>query len=178
MLSAKNIKTERPSKKLDHTNFGPYPIKHVVHGGRAYELDLPANLPIHPVFHPSLLTAMPDSEKNPPYPGQHLEPPPPMVVLREGDEEPQQEWDVEAILSSAWKNTRGRVAKGQKRKMELWYYVQWVGYDNASWHHVKDLTNCEEKIALYHWLHPTADGPVRGFKKPPGWEPPTTHERS
>jgi hypothetical protein len=82
MLKTKNIKTERPCAKLDNTSMGPFPITRVAYEGSAYELQLsPALKFIHPVFHPSLLIPIPGK---PPYPGQHLEPPPPTVVIREG----------------------------------------------------------------------------------------------
>ena len=53
-ISTKNIKTERPSKKLDYKNIGPYPIVRKV-GQTSYEVDLPPSVSIHPVFHSSLL---------------------------------------------------------------------------------------------------------------------------
>ena len=52
-LSTKNIKTERPSKKLDHKMIGPYKILKAL--GNSCKLDLPASMKIHDVFHSSLL---------------------------------------------------------------------------------------------------------------------------
>ena len=54
MLSRQNIKTKRPTEKLDHKYFGPFTVKRKV-GQRAYELDLPARMNIHPVFYVGLL---------------------------------------------------------------------------------------------------------------------------
>ena len=53
-LLRKNIKTKRPSDKLDHTKLGPYKIKRKL-GPVTFELDLPKTMRIHPVFHISLL---------------------------------------------------------------------------------------------------------------------------
>jgi hypothetical protein len=53
-LLRKNIKTKRPSAKLDHVKIGPYIIKKKI-GRLSYELDLPEGTKIHPVFHVSLL---------------------------------------------------------------------------------------------------------------------------
>ena len=49
MLSRQNIKTKRPTEKLDHKFFGPFVIKRKV-GQRAYELEMRARMNIHPVF--------------------------------------------------------------------------------------------------------------------------------
>ncbi|KAJ8502741.1 hypothetical protein ONZ45_g11483 [Pleurotus djamor] len=54
-LLRRNIKTTRPSDKLDHRRLGPYPILSKVHQS-AYLLDLPRNLSrLYPVFNVSLL---------------------------------------------------------------------------------------------------------------------------
>ena len=53
-LLRKNFKTTRPSNKLDHTKLRPFRIKKVK-GPVNYELDLPAKMRKHPVFHISLL---------------------------------------------------------------------------------------------------------------------------
>ena len=52
-LSIKNIKTDRPSKKLDHKMISPFKI--IKAFGNAYTLDLPAHITVHPIFHVSLL---------------------------------------------------------------------------------------------------------------------------
>ena len=52
-LLTKNIKTERPLKKLDDKNIGPFKIKKLV--GSLYQLELPHTMKIHDVFHFNLL---------------------------------------------------------------------------------------------------------------------------
>jgi transposase InsO family protein len=55
LLSSKNIKTVRTSKKLDHRFLGPFPIKKRI-GRQAYRLKLPVKYSRpHDVFHVSLL---------------------------------------------------------------------------------------------------------------------------
>ncbi|KAI8402590.1 hypothetical protein FOFC_17905 [Fusarium oxysporum] len=52
-LSTKNIKTDRPSHKLDYKYLGPVKIKRKT-GEDRYELDLPPNIRCHPIYHISI----------------------------------------------------------------------------------------------------------------------------
>jgi hypothetical protein len=59
MLSSKNLRTTRPSRKLDWKSVGPFPIVEVI-SSHAYRLQLPSSMAqVHPVFHPVLLRAVP-----------------------------------------------------------------------------------------------------------------------
>jgi hypothetical protein len=90
-LHRKHVKTTQPSGKLDYKLIGPYTILERV-GSRAYKLDLPPSIQLHPVFHISLLElAEPDSE---PIPG-HIQPPPPPVII-----DNQEELELEEIVDS------------------------------------------------------------------------------
>jgi hypothetical protein len=90
-LRWKHVKTTRPSGKLDYKLIGPHTILERV-GSRAYKLDLPPSIQLHPVFHISLLEpAEPDSE---PIPG-HIEPPPPPVII-----DNEEEWELEEVVDS------------------------------------------------------------------------------
>ena len=53
-LLTKNLKTKKPSKKLDRVKVGPFLIA-AVKGPVNYQLELPKGTKIHPVFHISLL---------------------------------------------------------------------------------------------------------------------------
>src|SRR5438552_6424324 len=55
LLSTKNIKLARPSKKLDHRFAGPFRVLDLVRK-QVYRLDIPKSWKrVHPVFHVSLL---------------------------------------------------------------------------------------------------------------------------
>ncbi len=63
-LSRKNIKTQRPSEKLDHTKLGPFRIRERK-GPVTFKLDIPEHMKIHPVFHKSLLEPCHDKDATP-----------------------------------------------------------------------------------------------------------------
>jgi hypothetical protein len=52
-LSIRNLKTDRPSKKLDYKMISSFKINKAF--GNVYTLDLPAHMKIHLTFHVSLL---------------------------------------------------------------------------------------------------------------------------
>lgn len=88
-LSTKNIKTARPSKKLDHKQLDLFPVNKVI-GSHAYQLTLPVSMKIHPVFHVALL----EPNSMDPIAGQVMPRPHPVEI--EGHEE----WEVEEVLTS------------------------------------------------------------------------------
>ena len=85
-LNSRNIKTQKPSKKLDDKMLGPFKI--IAKVGRAFWLELPRTMLIYNVFHPSLL----QKAATDPLPGQKQTPSPPIVV------NDQEEWEVDEIL--------------------------------------------------------------------------------
>ena len=135
-LSTKNLRTTRPTRKLDYRQVGPYEILKKI-GTSSYELKLPSELAIHPVFHSSLLRLDPNN----PLEGQIPPPPPPIIVT--GDHETD-EWEVETVLDS-------KVIRGK-----LKYKVQWVGYppDNK-WYDSSNFGNAAEKTNDFHTKYPT-----------------------
>jgi len=92
MLNGRNIKTRRPTRKLDHKNHGPFQIEKIV-SPLAVRLTLPRKWRIHNVFHISLLEPYKTSERR--------AAPDPSKVLREADDiEQNEEYDVEEVMSS------------------------------------------------------------------------------
>ena len=120
-----NIKTDRPSKKLDQ-RYGKFTVREVC-GSHTYRLDVPPG--IHDVFPTRLLRPA----RNDPLPRQVVrEPQPPGIVV-----DREIEYEVEEILDQ--KKGRGGSEK---------YLVKWVGYERPTWEpydFVKDL------VALDQW---------------------------
>ena len=79
MVNMKNMKTKRPSKKLDHKRLGPVEVIEAV-GKRAFRVKLPPEARNHPVFHVSELEPYRQSTIE----GRH-QPPPPVEEI-EGEE--------------------------------------------------------------------------------------------
>ena len=130
-LSTKNIRTQRPARKLDWKNLGPFKISNVV-SKYAYRLDLPIGMKIHPVFHVSLLSPVPQD----PHP-DHVPPPPPPVEV-DGEEE----YEVEDILDS------------KKFRNRLKYLVQWIGWNAPTWEYAEYVINANERVADFHRRYP------------------------
>ena len=107
-LIRKNVKTNRPSEKLDHRRLGPFQITEVINPV-AYRLKLSPEMKIHDVFHVSLLENYSESS----IPGRLVPPPPPILI------DDNLEYEVEEILDS-------RVRRKKKE-----YLVSWKGYTSS-----------------------------------------------
>ena len=131
-LDRKNIKTSRPSQKLDFKRFGPFKIKRII-SKVAYELDLPPSFGmVHPVFHVSLLSRAKID------PDRVDSQPPPVLVDSE------LEYWVDEILDS----------RIHRRRLE--YLVSWYGYgpEHNSWEPTVNLTHAEDAVKLFHERFP------------------------
>ena len=138
-LDARNIRTTRPAKKLDHKRLGPFPVTEIV-SSHARRLGLPTDLrSIHNVFHVSLL----EPATHPPYPGQVAPPPPPIIV------DDVEEFEVSRILDS---RTDRRVA-GHVR-----YLVAWAGYEGTAeeqtWVTYDALEHAPDALREFHLRYP------------------------
>jgi len=79
MVNAKNIKTKRPSKKLDYKLRGKFEIETLC-GTNAYRLKLPPlSGKIHPVFHVSLM----EPYRQNTIPGRRSPTPPPVDLAQQ-----------------------------------------------------------------------------------------------
>ena len=123
-LLRRNIKTKRPSNKLDHTKIGPFTVEKRL-GPVTYRLALPKHMWIHNVFHISLLEPAPRNAKRPG----------PIYL----DKETQQpHYEVERVLGTKTEN-------GQP-----YYLVHWKGYEHSedTWEPEGHLT--PQTLETYH----------------------------
>ncbi len=137
-LLRRNIRTTRPSLKLDHRRLGPYPIIREV-GNQSYLLRLPSYLSrLHPVFHTSLLEPYSDpSEFHP-----HSEP------------EPFQLSDPALSISS--------ILDCRKIGHRYEYLIRWLDLPETdnSWIPLSDIPSTfNELIDKFHRRHPRAPRP-------------------
>lgn len=106
-----NIKTNRPSDKLDFRKIGPFKILKKI-GEVNYELEMPENMKLkYPVFHISLLEkAQIDEETGKPILDE-------IIVLEE-----EEDWDVEEVLA---------IRRNPEYDNRIEYLVRWEGYRPA-----------------------------------------------
>ncbi|SGY22615.1 BQ5605_C019g08829 [Microbotryum silenes-dioicae] len=141
MLNRRNIRTTRPSSKLDSNKLGHFVIKRIINSV-AYELDLPSTMRIHPVFHVSLLE--PYRLNTLPSRQQPVPPPPDLI-------DGQEAFVVERILDS-------RVRHGS-----LQYFVDWTGYgpQDREWVDASDFDDDDALVLDFHRSKPRKPGADR-----------------
>jgi len=144
MLNGHNIKTRRPSKKLDHRNHGPFQIEKMVSPLPA-RLTLPRKWKIHNVFHVLLLEPYRTSE--------HRAVPDPLKVLQEVDDiEQSEEYDVEEVMSST--------ERGRGNNKRILYLIKWLDYPERKDWTEESFDNFSEggleKLREFHHRNPEA----------------------
>jgi hypothetical protein len=144
-LNLKNIKTDRPSKKLDDKN-AKFTVTEVINS-HAYRLNTPPG--IDNVFHVSLLRPAGID----PFPSQIvIEAQPPPIVSEDGEEE----YEVEEIVRA---RTR-KIGRGSRREV----LVKWTGYARPTWEPLASLENTAALDTFEERFGPAAtnDGPSPG----------------
>jgi hypothetical protein len=131
-LLTKNLRTKRPSKGLDHVKVGPFLISKQISPVN-YQLELPRDAKVHPVFHVSML--------------EPADPATPIQMQFRYQEEEPNEFEVEKILRK-----RGR--GGYQEPYE--YLVKWKGYPHTenTWEPETNLMNCQQRLREFRQEHP------------------------
>jgi hypothetical protein len=136
LLSTEHLKTRGfvGSPKFASKYIGPFTVKRVANDN-AYELDLPAQLQIHPVINISRLKPYRDGQASFP---DRIVPhprPPPEVVEADGT----QQFEVDFILAS----------RGRGRRKE--FLVKWKGYPlwESTWESYRHLVNASDVVAAF-----------------------------
>ena len=175
MLDTRNLKTDRPSKSLDHKQIGPYEIVRVINNA-AYELKLPDSMKkTHPVFHPWLLHL----DKSTPLPGQRRDAPPP-VTTTEGYTTHYVKEIVDSRLNGRVKDRNPNPARDptdRTTERMLQYKVAYEDHQDYNrkpdWQDYTDVEDCPDFVADFHHKYPNKPGPHWTFKTPEDWEPVT-----
>ncbi|TPX48881.1 hypothetical protein SeMB42_g02818 [Synchytrium endobioticum] len=137
LISTKNVRTQRPSKKLEMVWMGLYRVRRKVSEVN-YEIALPKNVKIHPVFHVKLLKPYTRSTK----PGAENAKPPPIRV------DPDEDYVIKEILDV---RRRGRGFE---------YLVDWEGYTEGerTWEPRRSLAD-DAMLKRWHANHPEKSSP-------------------
>ena len=135
-LETTNIKMMPDHPKFKEKRTGPFKITRKL-SDWAYELELPADWKVHPVFHASLLTRFTTTAVH----GPAFSKPPPEEI------EGHQEYEVHSILRHRSKTER----KGRKHVKHMEYLVHWKDYrrDEATWEKEDDLEHAGEALEQY-----------------------------
>lgn len=138
------LKDKNQTKKLLSKYIGPYSVKRPV-SAVSYELDLPSELRIHPVFHISKLKVAKEMESGN-FPAREEESasnhrPSPEFV----NEDSEEVWEVETILD------KRTISYGRNKKREE-YLVKWRGYPvyEATWEPVSNLKQARQAVEEFH----------------------------
>ncbi|CED85419.1 FOG: Transposon-encoded proteins with TYA, reverse transcriptase, integrase domains in various combinations [Phaffia rhodozyma] len=137
LLKRVNVKTDRPSDKLDFKLLGPFKIIRAV-GNSAFRLALPSTMHIHPTFHVSLLERYYPNT----LPARQIAPPPDPIVADDGDKL----WHVEKIL------------KSRLFRRRLQFLIRWEGYDASEdqWISHDELMDDDPTVLEFYAKYPTS----------------------
>src|SRR5579863_5217013 len=132
-LEAKNLPLPHGTIKLAPKRHGPFQITRVI-SPVAYQIQLPHQWNIHPVFHASLLTPYIKTDSH----GPNYSRPPPDLISGEV------EYEVEQIRSH----------RHHEQRKQLQYLLKWKGYleSDNTWEPA-DQVHTPDLIKAYHRCH-------------------------
>jgi hypothetical protein len=138
LLSTEHLRmlgADKRTPKFTFKYLGPFRVKRIANAN-AYELDLPVQLRIHPVFNVNRLKAYRDGTLSFPSRPVSDSRPPPEITLADGAEV----YEAESILASRGSGTRSAQ-----------YLVKWRGYPDweATWEKSSALTGARRLVAEF-----------------------------
>ncbi|KAF8697686.1 hypothetical protein AX14_001301 [Amanita brunnescens Koide BX004] len=139
-INAEHLPTERTSKKLDQSYYGPYEVVEAV-GPLAYQIRILASWKTYNVFNEILLK---------PYYTPHYLCQKAIEEEKQNEQEGEtakNEYEVEDLLDSQI---------SRKGCGHLEYLVKWKNYprEDASWEPKENLINAQEIVNEFHWKFP------------------------
>ena len=137
-LNGTNLRSNRPSKKLDDKIYGPFKVidKH----GPSCVLQLPPGFRVYNTFHVKLLLKDPNN----PLPGQSNPEPAPVDI------DGKKEWEVDYIIAL------------RLYHQALEYRAQWTDVENdPAWYPADFFRNAPRKIREFHNANPDMPRPRR-----------------
>ena len=141
----------RESKLLSMKNAGPWKIIRNI-ANKAYKLDIAQHMKdagLTPVFHPWKLHLAASN----PFPGQILEPRPPVLVSSDGKDKVHEEWEVLEVVDS-------QKTKKYRIQYKATYMGNWDEWNsNPPWQPYSDFENSKDKIRGFHKAHPQKPRP-------------------
>jgi hypothetical protein len=140
-LEGKNLRISQPTAKFAPRRHGPFKVIKVL-SPVSYQLALPTQWSIHPMFHIDLLTPYKETITH----GPNYQRPVPDLVDRE------EEYSVEKILDS----------RKFSRRRHLQYLVKWEGYPDSDNMWVdKDDVFTDDKVQEFKALNPAKETHIR-----------------
>jgi len=137
-LLSRNIKTTRPSKKLDYKNIRPFNILAKI-GTSAYKEALPPSMAIHITFHISLLKPYQENQ----FLSQIKEAPPPIQI--EGEDEYERDEIINTGLHYNKLQYRGKCQGYSPKHDKVWYARE-------------NFNNAELTVQRFHRRYPGMPG--------------------
>ena len=141
-VNTKDFSVDKQSRSLSSKNAGPWKIIRNI-DNKAYELEIPEHLKrvgLTPIFHPWKLHLAPTN----PFPGQLIEPGPPILIQEDAESSPHEEYEVLEIVDC-------RETKKYGTQYKATYIGSWDDWNaNPPWQPWTDFIRAKEEIRKFH----------------------------
>ena len=141
-VNTKDFSVDKQSHSLSSKNAGPWKIIRNI-DNKAYELEIYEHLKrvgLTPIFHPWKLHLAPTN----PFPGQLIEPGPPILIQEDAESSPHEEYEVLEIVDC-------RETKKYGTQYKATYIGSWdVWNANPPWQPWTDFIRAKEEIRKFH----------------------------